>query len=75
MESYFLEAIKQRIKSLLTANSTSVFCLEERIKSSVEMQWERRKTETEESEPHSKPQSKSDGWRREDLVRECCRRN
>lgn len=53
------------MKSHLTANTTSVLSVQERIKSSVEMQWERRKKETEESEPHRKPQNKSDGWRRE----------
>lgn len=42
MESYFLGAIKQTMKSHLTANSTSVLSVEERIKSSVEMHWETR---------------------------------
>lgn len=42
VENNFLGAIKQRMKSHLTANTTSVLSVEERIKSSAEMQWERR---------------------------------
>lgn len=63
------------MKSHLTANTTSILAVKERIKSSVEMQWKRRKREIEESEPHSNPQNKSDGWRTEDSARECCERN
>lgn len=44
MESYFPGDIKQRMKSHLKANITSVLS----VKSSVERQWERRKRETEE---------------------------
>lgn len=61
MESYFPGAIKERMKSHLTANIICVLSVKERIKSSVEMQWERRQRETESSDPHSKPQKKSDG--------------
>lgn len=70
METYFLEAIKQRTKSHLTANRTFIHTVKERIKPFVQMQWERR--ETEESRPPSKLQNKLDCWRKEDLVGESC---
>lgn len=71
MESYFPGAIKQRIKSHVTANSASVVsCLEEdQIICRDAMG--NRKRETVESEPYSKAQNMSDGWRRENLVRGC----
>lgn len=75
MKSYFPEAIKQRRKSHLTPNIMSVLSRKKTIKSSVKMQWERRKRKTEDSELHSKTQNKSGGWRRQVLVRECCGRN